>query len=309
MSVGTLLAAPGARGLFHRAILQSGALHNVATAAQAVLVAEAFLDAQGLTPEDAEAVRYARTGEIQRAQQQAAMRVGMREGLMPWQPSVDGDCLPRTALEALDKGEVARVPTLIGSNRDEWRLFTMFDPRSRNLTESDLRRRLTRQLGSEREADAAVEVYRAARRGRSPARLWEAVQSDRVFHHPAQRAADALAELGVPVWRYLFSWRPPLIGRRVGAGHGMELPFVFGTLRDGLLRRTLGALPSAGWLSRRMQDAWIAFARDGSPGHTRLPEWPAYDPGERATLAFDSEPGVIAAPFAVESAFWKPRLG
>jgi para-nitrobenzyl esterase len=115
-------------------------------------------------------------------------------------------------------------------------------------------------------------VYRAARRGRrSPARLWEAVQSDRVFHHPAQRAADALAEQGVPVWRYLFSWRPPLLGGRIGSGHGMELPFVFGTLRDGILRRTLGASPSAIRLSRRMRDAWIAFARGGAPGHAQLP--------------------------------------
>ena len=76
---------------------------------------------------------------------------------------------------------------------------------------------------------------RQPRGRRSPARLWEAVQSDRVFHHPAQRAADGLTALGVPVWRYLFSWRPPLVGGRIGSGHGMELPFVFGTLRDGVL--------------------------------------------------------------------------
>ena len=193
---------------------------------------------------------------------------------MPWQPSVDGDFLPRTALEALDRGDVARVPTLVGSNRDEWRLFTLFDPTAAAASPSaDVRRRLARQLGSEAEADAMLEVYRAAQRGRrSPARLWEAVQSDRVFHHPAQRAADGLAELGIPVWRYLFSWRPPLIGGRIGSGHGMELPFVFGTLRDGILRRTLGASPAAQRLSRRMRDAWIAFARDGEPGHARLPE-------------------------------------
>jgi para-nitrobenzyl esterase len=238
------------------------------------------------------------------------MQTGIGRALMPWQPSVDGDFLPRTALDALDRGDVARVPTLVGSNRDEWRLFTLFDPRSRGLAEADLRRRLARQLGGEAEADALLEVYRAAQRGRrSPARLWEAVQGDRVFHHPAQRAADGLAELGIPVWRYLFSWRPPLIGSRIGSGHGMELPFVFGTLRDGILRRTLGASRSAQRLSRRMRDAWIAFARDGEPGHARLPYWPAYDAVERATLEFDRESALIHAPFAAESEFWRPRLG
>jgi para-nitrobenzyl esterase len=58
-----------------------------------------------------------------------------------------------------------------------------------------------------------------------------------------------------------------------------------------------------------MLDAWIAFARDGAPGHTRLPEWPAYDTAERATLDFNRESQLVAAPFAAESAFWKPRLG
>jgi para-nitrobenzyl esterase len=310
MSVGTLLAAPAARGLFHRAILQSGAMHHVASEASGARVAEAFLGALGLGLADTEALRHMRTSEIQRAQQIAAVQVGIGQGLLPWQPSVDGDVLPHTALEALDRGEVARVPTLVGSNRDEWRLFTLFDPRNRSLREEDLRRRLARQLGGESEADAMLEVYRAARRGRrSPARLWEAVMSDRVFHHPAQRAADGLAELGVPVWRYLFSWRPPLIGARIGSGHGMELPFVFGTLRDGILRRTLGASRSAQQLSRRMRDAWIAFARGGAPGHERLPAWSAYDPRERATLEFDREPGLIHGPFSAESDFWRPRLG
>jgi para-nitrobenzyl esterase len=310
MSVGTLLAAPAARGLFHRAILQSGALHHVATEERAAQVAERFLEALGLTPQDAEAVRYARTSEIQRAQQIAAMQTGFGESILPWQPSVDGDFLPRTALAALDRGEVTRVPTLVGSNRDEWRLFTLFDPRNRGLAEADVRRRLARQLGSEAEADALFEVYRSAQRGRrSPARLWEAVQSDRVFHHPAQRAADGLSELGIPVWRYLFSWRPPLIGNRIGSGHGMELPFVFGTLRDGFLRRTLGASYAARRLSRRMRDAWIAFARDGDPGHARLPTWPAYDAKDRATLEFDRESALIHGPFASESEFWRPRLG
>jgi para-nitrobenzyl esterase len=309
MSVGTLMFAPAARGLFHRAILQSGAMHNVSTEEQATKVAEVFLDELGITSEDVEALRFGRAADLQRAQAATAQRLGMREGLLPWQPSVDGDFLPWTGLEALEKGEVARVPALVGSNRDEWRLFTLFDRASRNLGEDGLVKRLVRQLGSDDEARAAIEVYRGARRGRSPGRMWEAIQTDRVFSHPAQRAADGLCVSGVPVWRYLYSWRAPLVGRRIGAGHGTELPLVFGTLRDGLLRRSLGASRNARRLSHRMQDAWIAFAREGDPSHVHLPEWPRYDPGERATLDFDTESRVVAAPFATESAFWRPRLG
>ncbi len=310
MSVGTLLGTPKAEGLFHRAILQSGAMHNVSSEDQATKVAEVFLDELGITSEDVEALRFGRVADVQRAQGAAAVRMGLREGLLPWQPSVDGDFLPRTCLEALATGEVSKVPTLVGSNRDEWRLFTLFDRATRALDEDGLVERLTRQLGSADEARAAVEVYRGAGRGRrSVARMWEAIQTDRVFTHPAQRAADGLAELGVPVWRYLYSWRPPLVGRRLGAGHGLELPLVFGTLRDGFMRNSLGASRDARRLSRRMQDAWITFARDGDPHHPRLPEWPGYEAGERATLDFDTKSSVLAAPFAAESAFWKPRLG
>jgi len=75
------------------------------------------------------------------------------------------------------------------------------------------------------------------------------------------------------------------------------------------LRRTLGASYSACRLSRRMRDAWIAFAREGAPGHSRLPAWPAYDTRDRATLEFDRESELIRAPFTAESAFWRPRLG
>ena len=310
MSVGTLLAAPSARGLFHRAVLQSGAMHNVSSEERATRVAEVFLETLGITSEDVEALRFGELGALQRAQRIAAMQLGFTGGLLPWQPSVDGDVLPRSALEALEKGEVAQVPTLVGSNRDEFRLFTLFDRASRTLGEGELRARLTRQLGSEEEARAAIEAYRGARRGRrSPARLWEALMTDRIFTHPAQRAADGLASLGVPVWRYLFSWRPPLLGRQVGASHGLELPFVFGTLRDGIARQTLGVSSGARELSRRMQDAWIAFARSGDPGTSRLPRWPRYATAARETLDFDADSRVVAAPFAAESAFWRTRLG
>jgi para-nitrobenzyl esterase len=100
-----------------------------------------------------------------------------------------------------------------------------------------------------------------------------------------------------------------MFGRRLGAGHGLELPLVFGTLRDGLMRNSLGLSRDARRLSRCMQDAWIGFARDGDPQHPQLPEWPRYGTGGRETLDFDTKSTVLAAPFAAESAFWRPRLG
>ena len=312
MSVGTLLATPRAKGLFHRAILQSGALHNIETADHAARVAELFLETLDLTPEDAEAVRHGRVSELVRAQQVAAVRAGFGDGSLPWSPSVDGELLPMTGIEAMAQGAVARVPVLVGSNRDEWRLFTLFDARSRRLDEPGLLKRLVRMLGGEDEARVALELYRESERGHgaSPGRLWEEIQGDRVFHHPAQRAADALAAAGLPTWRYLFSWRPPVLGNRVGACHGLELPFVFGALRSlPWLRRSLGLSARSRKLSRLMQDAWIHFARHGTPAHDGLPGWPATEAGRHPVLDFAPNPRLVEAPFAPESEFWLPRLG
>ncbi|MEM7411009.1 MAG: carboxylesterase family protein [Myxococcota bacterium] len=307
MSVGTLLATPRANGLFHRAVLQSGALHNVSTEAQSSRVAESLLDTLGVDPTDPGALREVPVSRLVRQQREAMLRQAVT--LLPWQPSVDGELLPKTALAALEAGEVARVPTLVGSNRDEWRLFMLADRAGRNLDDDGLVRRLQRQLGSVEDAQGAIEFYRGLGHGPEAGRVWERTQGDRVFHHPAQRAADGLAELGVPVWRYLFSWRPPVVGRFMGACHGLELPFVFGTLRARTLRGTLGVTRGARSLSSRMQEAWIAFARSGNPGHARLPEWSAYDTGKRRTIEFNAESRIVSAPFSAESGFWMPRLG
>jgi para-nitrobenzyl esterase len=95
----------------------------------------------------------------------------------------------------------------------------------------------------------------------------------------------------------------------VGARHGLELPFVFGTLRAGVARQTLGVSRGARQRSRSKQDAWLAFARSGDPGTARLPEWPRYATIARETLDLDLEAKVLSAPFAAESDFWRTRLG
>ena len=162
---------------------------------------------------------------------------------------------------------------LIGTNREEWKLFRIGDPR-RRLTHEDLERRLRRTLSGTGHAEAALELYRpdpAVRRRATPEDAWVAFQSDRVFHQPAGRLADAHASAGGRTYTYLFTWRPPLFKDRLGSCHALEIPFVFGTLRARALRPWLLASPGAARLSDRMQDAWVAFARSGDPWHSGLP--------------------------------------
>ena len=311
MSVGTLLGTPRARGLFHRAILQSGAAHNVATAEQAAEAARKFFEVLGIETPTHERLEELPVADIMQAQLQTITELGFLEGILPFQPSVDGDVLPEAPLDAIRKGSARDVPLLVGTNRDEWKLFMVSDPRAGSLGEEQLRRRFERVLS--RLGDRGLELAKRAfqtyyrvwgSRGGEISERWAAFQSDRIFHYPASRLADVQCANGGPTWAYLFEWTPPLIGSRLGACHGLDLPFVFGTLGHPLLRPFASFTRGAHRLSHRMQRAWVEFARGGSPAHDGLPDWPAYTLERRSTMALGREDTLRDDPHERARGFW-----
>jgi para-nitrobenzyl esterase len=316
MSVATLLGTPRARGLFRRAIAQSGAAHNVSSQDDALAVAERFLFELGLDGRDGDALCALPVAEILRAQRDTSVAFGMPGGNLPWQPSVDGDLLAEAPLDAIAGGLAARVPLLVGTNRDEWKLFMLGDPKGRRLDEPGLRRRFERVLAGlgvrgEPLAERALEAYlgNGSGSGRaSPRDRWVAFQSDRIFHVPASRLAERQSAHSAGTFAYRFDWTLPWLGDRLGAFHGLEIPFVFGTLREPALRAAIGWSRSARKLSRRMQDAWIAFARTGSPAHDGLPPWPAHERQRRSTMIFGRECAVRERPFEERHGFWEKLL-
>ncbi len=316
MSVGTLLGTPRARGLFQRAILQSGAAHNVSSRAQARRVAENLLAKLRIDPDHPERLWSLDPREILAAQRATTFELGLGLGTLPWQPSVDADVLPRPPLEALANAEAAGVATLVGSNLDEWSLFMLGDRRGRRMDEAMLRRRLARALPGTSAlgvplAERAYAAYRRSLRkhdSTAPRERWVSFQSDRIFHVPAVRLADLQSEAGAPTWSYLFSWAPPVVSRWVGACHGLEIPFVFGTLAHGALRPSLALVPAVRRLQRQLQDAWIAFARCGEPGHADLPDWPKADALTRPTMNLDVHCRVDENPHARGVEFWRELL-
>jgi para-nitrobenzyl esterase len=316
MSVGTLLGTPRARGLFQRAILESGAAHNVSSPERAAEVTERFLSELGLARVDLEVLRKAPVSEILRAQDATSLGLGMVSGSLPWQPSVDGDLLPEPAIRAIAAGRGAPVPILVGTNRDEWKLFTLGDTGLARMDEAHLRRRLGRTLPGDAPdgrllGDHAYELYRGLggdRRGLPPRERWIAFQSDRVFHAPALRLAE-LQSAVAPAYSYLFDWAPPLLRGRIGACHGLEIAFVFGTLRDPWLRPLLGLTRAARALSHRMQEAWLRFAKTGHPGHAGLPPWQGYTCEQRASMVLASDCQLREDLFEDELRFWSSILG
>jgi para-nitrobenzyl esterase len=316
MSVGSLLGVPEAREHFHRAILQSGAAHNVSSRERAVEVAATFLEEVGLPrttgDRDLEALPVDR---ILAAQAAATRKLGIIQGTLPFQPAVDGGYLPEQPLAQVAAGRAASIPLLVGTNRDEWKLFTFLDRATQLMDEATLRRRVERLVPGKDEdgvvwADRAIEVYRTARAGRprTPVALWEAIQSDRVFRYPAQRLAELQSEHQPRTFAYLFDWTPRVGRRRVGACHALEIPFVFGTLRHPLVRPILGTGEEARQLARAMQHSWLTFARSGQPESEDLPAWEPYDTRRRATLVLGRRPHVALAPAEDERRFWSHHL-
>ena len=311
MSVGTLLGTPRAEGLFHRAILQSGAAHNVASPEQATAAAQHFFNTLGIERPSLDALQELPVAEIMRAQLRTTTGLGLLEGILPFQPSVDDDILPEHPLEAIRKGSARDVPVLVGTNRDEWKLFMVGDPRAIGMGEEQLSERFERVLsrmgdgGDELSKRAFKTYYRVwgPRGGEAPER-WAAFQSDRTFHYPASRLADLQSMHSDQTYAYLFEWSPPLIGARLGSCHGLDLPFVFGTLRHPLLRPFGLITRGAYLLSRRMQRAWTGFARSGCPAHDEFPEWPSYSLDRRSTMAMGKEYTLRDDPHERARRFW-----
>jgi len=311
MSIGALLGAPAARGLFRRAILQSGAAHNVSTLAAGRRVAADF-GAAVQRPADAAALRALPVEALLEAQQRVVDESWRTVEGLSFQPVVDGAAIPRDPLAAVGEGAARDVALLVGTNRDEWNLFALPDAKLADLDEAGLQRRLLRNppraLGDEEpaaRARRAIEVYRERRAARGeavrPRDLWLALQSDRVFRIPAIRLAERQQRHQPQTYAYLFAWPSPALGGALGACHGLEVPFAFGTTRAATAR-LVGEGPEIERLTSRMQDAWLAFARTGDPG------WPAYDPAKRSTMVLGRECTLESDPMGGEREFWEGRL-
>lgn len=309
MSVGTLLGTPAAAGLFHKAVPQSGAAHNVSPAGHAAEVTGQFLRAAGV--DDVAGLRAMDAEQLIAVQQQFAMgfftdvdgQTAAGANLrLPFQPVADGAVLDGPAIDAVASGNAAGVPVLVGTCRDEWRIFQFLD--QSDVDDAVLETRLAKMFG---DGGAAADVYRAALPGAAPRELFGAAVTDMVFRQPAIRLAEALAAGGSPTYSYLFTWESPAMGGVMGACHALEVPFVFGNLETDGLGMLLGDAPPTG-LADVMQESWLAFARTGDPSNDEVGAWPTYDPDSRLTMELNEATAVLEDPEAERRELWSDLL-
>jgi para-nitrobenzyl esterase len=312
MSVSTLMAMPRARGLFQRAIPQSGAGHNGISAPTATMIAGYMLDMLGISPGDLDALARVPSQllletETKLGDELAQTRDPARFGeaaasAMCFQPTYGTEMLPQRPVDAIAAGSAKNVAVLIGTTKEEALIF-LVDLKDM-FTEELVEATMNGLFGAAGRSGAdALAVYAANRPGAEFHQLVAAVETDRLFTVPAIRLADAHVAHNPDLWRYRFDWRTPIRGGAFGAHHFSEVPFAFDQLDNPQAAGFLGETPPRD-LAAATHGAWVAFATHGNPNHAALPEWPRYNPHTRPTMILDEQCHVENDPSADELALW-----
>ncbi|MBR7828871.1 carboxylesterase family protein [Actinospica sp. MGRD01-02] len=302
-SIAALLAMPSARGLFHRAILQSvpGTFlsDELAVDVAAVIAAEAGTRP---TAADLAAIDPLRLPDAGAAAAATMARHEHRWGIFartitPFSPVVDGEILPTDPWQALSAGAGRDVDLIVGHTKDEYRLFIAMAGQLGKIGEQDAEAALEAFAPQPHGADA----YRKAFPNATPGDLYELVQTDWLFRMPTLHLAEAQAAGGGRAHLYELTWATPGSGGIFGAPHGLDGPLLFGTFEAHLGPMLLGPEPTgqAVVLGERMRHAWTAFAATGDPG------WPPYNADRRTTQVFDDEPVATAYPEDASRLIWQ----
>jgi len=303
-SVSTLLSMPRAWGLFRRVIAQSGAGHHVISPATAQRVGQYLAEKLGVEA-TSEAIAAAPVDRLLQAQVELSgdafanpdpVRWGEVAGnLMPFEPVIDGDILPTRPIDSIVGGAGAGVDVIIGTNTDEEMLFMVPNGAINYITE-DMLAGTVAAYGLP--VSETIATYRAIRPDASAGELLSAIVTDWFFRIPAIRLAEAHAQSTGATYMYEFAWRSPGFGGKLGACHGLEIPFVFDTLDKEGFEVLLGD-DAPQQLADAMHAAWVAFAKVGDPG------WQRFDLSRRVTMRFDRRQELVDDPRSEERRLWE----
>jgi len=284
-----LMNAPSAKGLFHKAIVQSGSYpYHFIEDSIAKKISAIVLKELNLQPNQVDSLQQVPFERLIAAGSKAMMRV--EKTLKPaersvfgleWEPVHDGSFLPYQPNEVAAIKLSKNIPLLVGSCKNE---FQPFIPGSRDISMDSAKLKLQKKYGGKTEA------YLAAVRKAYPATVKPSdyIDVDLLFRPLVIKQADQKAVPGAaPLYMYLFEWQSPVLDGAYKAFHCMDLPFVFDNIQR--CEEMTGGGKEAYTLADKMSQVWINFARTGNPNHPGLPIWPAYTPKNGALMIFDNK--------------------
>jgi para-nitrobenzyl esterase len=282
--VSTLMAMPAAKGLFHKAVVESGSFTRVSSAGHSQDFAAAVLKRLNLGPSDLARLQEVPAAALVRAGDAAKAdmpKTPPGEIALTWGPTVDGRTVPGNAWGAGAPAISAHVPLLLGSNLNEYSP-SLGNPPLEDLTED----RAQAMAKSQGVRDAAWAALRAAKpRAKPVERLSELVSH--LFRNLCLAQASAKAgQRGAGVWLYRFDYNPlTVLDGRVRAFHCAEMAYALDNVDRCL--NAIGGTTEARALAAKMSGAWLAFARTGNPNHPGLPHWPPVTATTVPNMVFD----------------------
>ena len=288
--VSALLALPRAQGLFHRAACISGHPHYCFSTQEGTAMTVELLNETGLSRREARKLQELPVEQILDGTTTMMQRAGGfwvgGLGALKFAPVIDGAVWPRHPLDMISAGTSAHVSLMSSVTREEFNLDLVGDPKFGRFDMQDLRTRASVFLGPA--ANKVIAAYSQRRPAASATELLVEILGDHVIRLTTLEVMERhLAHATTPAFMAVYCWQTRSRGGELHACHGTDVPFIFGNLdRDA----KLGSIDStAVELMQRTRDAWIAFARSGSPIHPGLPDWPPFDTVRRATMLFNGE--------------------
>ena len=286
--VTTLLATPCAKGLFHKAIVQSGSMLRTMESKYSRKIGIATVRNLGLDASSIDKISEVAYGELLAAGEKAIAQVkaeadrdGVASFIFGWAPTVDGAVLPSQPFDPQAPAISADIPMIIGTTRHEFSMTT-YVPALRNAGREEVIGILKGRYGEGTER--FLELFAKAYPGSKPADMLDA---DFVFRPSAiEQALRKSLQGAAPVYMYMFNWESPVLDGILRSTHCMEIPFVFNNA-DRHASMTGGGA-QAMELASKMSHCWAEFARCGKPSAEGLPEWEPFEAEKRAVMFFDN---------------------
>ena len=291
--VNTLMAMPSAKGLFHKAINQSGSFRTaMLEKSETQLIAAEVLKALKLEANQVDEIQKIPFAQLSDAGKKALKIVADKmkaEGKpvigfgLSWGPSHDGEVLPYQlfSTEAFEMSK--NIPLLIGTTKNEFAVFAGMA--NYNDIQEQVLANIKKRYNTKANAYLAS-VKKAYPNDTKPSDL---LDIDFSFRSGAVIQANQKAVLAgtAPVYMYLFAWQSPVMDGKFKAVHCMELPFVFNNITR--CEEMTGGDKPAYILADKMSQSWINFAKTGNPNHAGLPKWETYSAEKGTTMFFDNK--------------------
>ena len=284
----TLLGTPAAKGLFHRAAIQSGSTLRLIEEDAAAKSADLLLKKLAL-PRN-------RIADIQRLPWEQILQAQTEATGAAFTPVMDGHYLPHHPFDPAAPPESRDVPIMISTTLEDAALrLTNWD-----LTDAGLTALLNERFNGK--AQEILDLYRPVTAGKTPYLVQAQVLTDtQVRSRAIAQAERKAAQNGAPAYMYVWEWATPAFDGKLGAVHGHDVDASFNLYRNGIC----GTGERAGRaLAGRLASTFVAFAKTGNPDNGQIPHWPVYDAATRATMIFDANTRVENDPRSAIRQYW-----